>query len=276
LLPLTVPKLAKSSLSINTTSTLTLSWPCRLPFTLTDAELSLIPVLLRWKENERGMMKDQPSFRLPKIKKACKKVNVPLSQALSLRRHHIQQMSSYRRQCCLGDEQDIRDSAALFETAIGLYLNQQSVPYVTEAMQKQQHLETNRKSSDDGEPVKQQAPTPDFLLSVPIQIVHHNQVTNNNDHEHAISWIEAKHFYGASTIPQDNKSAVGRIIKTAQRYRDLYGPGAMVFAYGVSDKLARELAQVGVLALDSGPADMGPVVDHLQTWCADKNGVILP
>jgi hypothetical protein len=94
-----------------------------------------------------------------------------------------------------------------------------------------------------------------------------------------VNWIEAKMFYGASTIPHDNKSAVGCVLSTATKYVQLYGEGAFCFMYGCGDKLARELYQVGVLVLDcSDPegVDLEPVQQQQRQWCANKDGLILP
>jgi hypothetical protein len=98
-------------------------------------------------------------------------------------------------------------------------------------------------------------------------------------HEFVVGWVEAKMFYGASTIPQDGGSAVGCLAKTARKYVRAYGPGAMVFAYGCGDRLARELEDLGVLALDCGcsdAVDLAPVEGHQRTWCANPDGEILP
>lgn len=56
-------------------------------------------------------------------------------------------------------------------------------------------------------------------------------------------------FYGASTIPSDNKSAVGCILPTATKYVKCHGPGAMIFAYGFGTQLEQQLLDVGVIAL---------------------------
>jgi len=87
-------------------------------------------------------------------------------------------------------------------------------------------------------------------------------------------------FYGASTIEHDGKSAVGCLLNTARKYTRVHGKGAMVFLYGCGDRLAAELAQVGVLALDCGywnrnHVSLQALQDHQRTWCADKDRNIL-
>jgi hypothetical protein len=68
--------------------------------------------------------------------------------------------------------------------------------------------------------------------------------------EGIIHWCDAKMMYGSSTIPQNNKCAVGKILKTAQKYVKWFGPGALCFMHGCGESLAAELALIGVMALD--------------------------
>jgi len=248
-----------------------LQWPCKVPFTSVEAENSLLPILLKWGKKERGMMKDQPKYRLHQIKAACQKVNIPLSQALSLRRHHIQQLNPYHsiEQLRLGRMDDIQKSAKLFEESAEQYLRHLCIPIVTERMQKERHFQKNSEALKHGLRSQPLPPTPDFLLEKPIKIIARNE-------ESVVHWIEVKHFYGASSIPNDNKSAVGCILNKSQVYRDLYGPGAIVFAYGAGSELATLLNRMGIMVLDSGPLRMEAVVRHLRSWCADPNGKILP
>lgn len=92
-------------------------------------------------------------------------------------------------------------------------------------------------------------------------------------------------FYGASTIEPDGRSAVGAILEKCRRYVDLYGAGAVVFLYGCGDKLASELAEIGVSVIDSGGARGNPssrnhlslraMQEHQRSWCGDNDGNIL-
>lgn len=248
-----------------------LQWPCKVPLTSVEAEKSLLPILLKWGRKERGMMKDQPTYRLHQVKVACRKESVPLSQALSLRRQHIQRLNPYQplEQLRLGRMNDIQKSAELFEESAEQCLRHCSIPIVTERMQKERHSQRNSEALKQGLTYQPQPPTPDFLLDNPIKIIARNE-------ELVVHWIEVKHFYGASSIPNDNKSAVGRILNKSRVYRDLYGPGAIVFAYGAGLELATLLNQMGIMVLDSGPVKMEAVVRHLRSWCADSNGKILP
>lgn len=86
-------------------------------------------------------------------------------------------------------------------------------------------------------------------------------------------------FYGASTIDQDGKSAVGRLLSTARKYVRNFGDGAMVFMQGCGDQLAYQLAEEGVTALDCSSdetVDLRRVRAHQRIWCANEQRRILP
>ena len=89
-------------------------------------------------------------------------------------------------------------------------------------------------------------------------------------------------FYGASTIEHDGKSAVGTVLGTARKYVRVHGSGAMIFLYGVGERLAAELAAEGVTAMDGSSGDcrhngvdLSDLWAQQRTWCAAKNGTIL-
>jgi len=298
--------------------------------------------LLHWGKKERGMMKDQPKFRLEQVKKLCRRERVPLSLALSLRRHVMKNLNPYSRMSGLklGRDEDIRESAEIFERCVEEYLRRSTststsplmkngfscggsngsndgkscVEFWTEREQREHNKPYLRASATP----TRQPPSPDFVLKFPIRMkrfyYRHGSVKNTNDRRHSkqqhrhqkqhrnkcgnhndprdhdnedvvitdeqdVCWIEAKMFYGASTIPQDNNSAVGCLLATAKKYVRTYGPGAMIFMHGCGDDLARWLSEVGVLALDCGSRDtidLRPVLAHQRTWCANSNGQILP
>jgi hypothetical protein len=86
-------------------------------------------------------------------------------------------------------------------------------------------------------------------------------------------------FYGASTIEHDGKSAVGCLRNTALKYANVHGNGAMIFMHGFGDRLASDLAEVGVISLDCSCRDsisLERVEAHQRTWCGDRNGNIMP
>jgi hypothetical protein len=91
--------------------------------------------------------------------------------------------------------------------------------------------------------------------------------------------IEVKMFYGASTIEQDNRSAVGRLLETAKRYVHSFGPGAMVFLWGCGDRLAAQLNNEQVMVLDVRgleTLDLDEFIDYMRTWCGDSSGELMP
>ena len=232
-----------------------------------SSEEAMIEVLVRWKKKERGMIKDQPPFRLDKIKKQLRKSKgITLTQALSLRRHHMKLLNPKveMNRLRLGSNEDIRESARLFEEAVKEFLIKCRIAFWTETEQRQLFDNTG---------------TPDFLLRKEVVL---KKVRGRGDHsrlleQRKIHWIEAKMFYGASTIPHGTMGAVGGLLATAKKYVEEFGEGGMVFLQGCGDQLAADLAEVGVTALDcSGTVSLKTVQQHQRTWCADENGLILP
>lgn len=252
-------------------------WHSKRPHLPLATEQAMISTLVHWKKTERGMLKDQPRFRKQSVQNLCHKHQVPLSLACSLRRHHMQRLNPYAgtEKLKLGREEDVRQSASIFEDCVEQFLQRQNVPFWGEEELKQ-HFDKVRQ---DKAP---HPPTPDFLLHEEVLL---NIFLRRRDGQKrivvtkSICWVEAKMFYGASTIPHDNKSAVGCLLNTARKYTRTYGPGAMVFMHGCGERLAAELAEIGVLALDcSSPetVELGPVYAHQKTWCATPDGKIMP
>ena len=272
-------------------------WPRR-KFVPLAAEQHMMCVLLQHKK-ERGMMRAQPPFRILEVRDACNRNDVTMDQALSLRRHHIRNNHKCPNQeqvVELGTEVQIREAAALFEEAIANHLDAAGVSYLTEAAQR-----TLKKS------LGQQRPTPDFLLPTPLTVREAEALEASwthqwrcdasdgvmytqaefvqyyaRDGERAwaaaqhraahpggpLHWIEAKHFFGPSTIRMDGKSAAGKLVAVVDKYVRLFGPGAIVFSEGCGEALAAELEARGALVLDSTPLDLGRVHQQMATWCA--------
>jgi hypothetical protein len=283
-------------------------WYSAAPPIQTRVEQGLLDddLLLKYGRNERGMFRDKPEHVIAKLQKRTKRDKIPLLAALSLRRNHMKHMNPTRSmaQLRLGNEDDIRQSAQIFESVVERFLTAHNVTFYSEDEQKS-YIRAHRKP---GQPYP---PTPDFLLRVPIQIQpyrinhHHRHRGGGGGQKHklhkelmTVHWIEVKMFYGASTLPQDGKTGVGCLLQTAHKYVRLHGPGAMIFYYGFGDALQTQLANVGVLCLDAGGGgssttttsttnhattgspppvlDPSPVQTHQRTWCADANGRILP
>jgi len=262
----------------------TLPWYSPESYLPLSSEEALAPLLVQLGKKERGMMRDQPPFRLPQVLAMCRRLGVSVSTALSLRRHQMKALNP-RAMCMshlgLGRNEDILEAATIFEDSVEEYLRAAGVPYITEEQQRE-------RSSG---PLKA---TPDFLLSKPVSLTFErsgrpaslaNPIRKSKKKKNrsaqvrtigTVGWIEAKMFYGASSIPQGENSAVGRIMQTAEKYVALYGPGAMVFSYGCGRDLALRLGALGVAALDAHPVNLERLKKQQKTWCADREGRILP
>ena len=189
-----------------------------------------------------------------------------ISQACSLRRHHMSMLNPRLSKPALrlGTNDQIVGSAQLFEQAIANFLRRHSVEFLDEQQQRDKEAEDTCRL------------TPDFKLETPLslRVCANGQVLS----ERTIHWIEAKMFYGASTIPPDSKSAVGCVLPKMKKYVASFGPGCVVFMQGCGEGLATELDEIGVTALSclGTSVNLKAVHAHQKTWCADKNGNILP
>lgn len=224
------------------------------------AEEMILPLLIKHGSNEKGMMCKQPYHRVKKIRDACREHGIRLEQALSLRRTHIMNLNPCKRHLLnLGTFEDIRASAMIFEDIVKKYLMRHRLSFWTEDEQK--------KNVPQGTLC---GPTPDFLFHRPVQL----QISQNLTRP--IFWIEAKMFYGASTIPHGSNNAVGKVLEIARKYRDAFGPGAVVFSFGCGERMKVDLETEGIFALDSRVLDLRRMYEHQRKWCADRNGAILP
>ena len=293
----------------SSTNQLTLRWIHVEPHMPLKVEEDMNQVILKWGERERGMLKDQPAFRLKKIQERCNIHGVSLDQACSLRRHRMSQLNlcKSKEMLRLGSSKDIKASAELFEEAIAAMLKKKRIAFWSEHEQKALFKRRNPGQLIQG--------TPDFKMKNPILLhvetpavsilrpegrqhlrehdfkknqhrhTHHNQEQSSvippasQQHDRTIYWIEAKMFYGASTIPHDNRSAVGCILSKMTKYVQLYGEGAIVFSKGCGARLAEDLDKIGVTALScigNKDIDLSALRHHQRTWCGDANGNILP
>jgi len=198
-----------------------------------------------------------------------------MEQALSLRRHHMKLLNPHVKsmaQLRLGSNEDVRGAADVFERAVEGYLKGCGVLFRTEEEQK-------RRFEGMKQPGELMPPTPDFMLTGPVNLISHTIVDGDRDsakHGVRINWIEAKMFYGASTIPSGTSNAVGGILPTAKKYIKNYGPGAFVFSYGFGSELKAELGALGIPVLDAYPLDLREMQEHQKGWCANNRGDILP
>jgi hypothetical protein len=248
-------------------------WLCNEAHVPIASEEVMIHVLVKRGKKERGMIKDQPPFRLAQIRKKLEQAapGLRLDQALSLRRHHIRLLNPYRSMSVLrlGDEKDIMDSAEIFERVVETFLKEKSIAFFNDKEQRAKFPQNKY--------------TPDFLLPTPIDLKKIRQLDGDGNNrqileERRIHWIEVKMFYGASTIPAGTKGAVGNILPKVSKYVDAFGQGAIVFMHGCGDQLAEELSAVGVTPLCGAAIPnrlMKRVWRHQRAWCA-KGGSILP
>jgi len=222
-----------------------------------EAEETLLPLLFKFGKKERGMMKKQHYLRVKAIKEKCHEQGIRLDQALSMRRTHMMLLNPQVQsvsQLGLGKPEDIRTCSAIFEDSVGAYLQRHGIKFYTEEAQKEM-VQKGEKTP----------PTPDFLLKETIHL-----------DSKAVNWVEAKMFYGASTIPNDTKNAVGGLLRSATKYVDRYGPGAFVFSFGYGSQLKHALEEKGALALDARPLNLQKMKEHQLSWCANDRGQILP
>jgi hypothetical protein len=230
-----------------------------------EAEEALLPLLLQYGEKERGMMYKQHYPRIKAIQNACKQHKIHLDQALSMRRTHMMLLNPNIPDISrlgLGQLQDIRQSADLFEEAVASYLRRNGIRFYTENEQKSM---ARRKG-------QRLPPTPDFLLQESIIL----KSSSSSSSPQRIHWIEAKMFYAASTIPDGSKNAVGCLLQTARRYVETHGPGAFVFSFGYGARIKSVLEAEGVFVLDSKPLNLKQMREHQRSWCANNRGQILP
>jgi hypothetical protein len=256
------------------------------------------------------LLRDEPNSdsRYVKIKQACRQYNMPLSSALSLRLETVHWKNKNPNLRPAGFDSKVRKSAELFEVAVEQFMLEQ--------LQGQGRGQGGRRSDgddNDGMPDfwteddqrehnKKHSyppmPTPDILFCESVCCRRYVDSEDEGDEamedtdrmdedspnrkqvieEGIIHWCDAKMMYGSSTIPQNNKCAVGKILKTAQKYVKWFGPGALCFMHGCGESLAAELALIGVMALDCSSREavnIDAVEDHQRTWCGDRNGQIV-
>ena len=81
--------------------------------------------------------------------------------------------------------------------------------------------------------------TPDVLFSSPVTI---RSAQGAEDYR----WLECKNFHGGGKLGPMMK----KLAKQASKYKEVLGPGAIVFAAGASEELRRRLKDLGVGVLD--------------------------
>ena len=289
-----------------------LAWPRR-GYVSKSTEEQLLPVLLR-ERDERGMMRDAPAWRVDELRSACARHGVEMAMALSLRRHHVRQRNRGvpESQLHLGSQAEILAAATLFEEAVARHLERAGATFLTETQQRGRHSE-GQPRSPGGTPdfllqepllVDAQKLAADGGLYRAERRVDPSDGCSYSRAEFeewywgrspeakwanarrcpvrpppgplALRWVEVKHFYGASTIPLDGRSAVGKLLTTVQKYLQHHGAGALVFCGGCGDALAAQLEALGpVLVLDEVPLDLASVRAQQSKWCGSADGEVL-
>lgn len=131
----------------------------------TAVELALTPILVPYKQRERGMFKTQPARRLSQVQHACREHRIKIASALSLRRHLIRQYNPHVPMASLGlgKFEDVVGAARVFEESVQKELVSLAVEFYAEEEQKRYIQE--HKMPDMPYP-----PTPDFILKKSILI----------------------------------------------------------------------------------------------------------
>lgn len=229
-----------------------LVWNSTLDYIPLANELALKKEAYLGRGKEYGMLEHQTPERLARIRAKCEALTMTFRQASSLRSHYIMQHNRYsnaRDKLGLMSEALNREAAALFEDCVATFLEEHEIPYMDEDEQKR--IQPHGSS------------TPDNLLRETVDL----KWKNNALFE--INWVECKMFYAASTIPLDNKSAVGRLLTTARKYVDKFGTGAIVFSCGCGDEIATKLRDVGVIAVDADAITLTPLDNHRDLHTAN-------
>jgi hypothetical protein len=209
-----------------------IDWPClEIVRGGVGAEQAMAAVVCRPGETGRG--RDLGAARLAEIDVACAQHGMNRYQALSLRRQLMRASSLGRRD--LGGQGGQATSARLFEIAVETFLCTSGVPFLTPSQQKAQRGQNSRL------PV-----TPDILFIHPTKI---------NGRE--VRWLDSKLFYGNVLLLHKKSTAMCKVLKTAERYVRLMGPGALVFGQSFNGDLPAAFADLceQVVLLDATPVD---------------------
>ena len=93
---------------------------------------------------------------------------------------------------------------------------------------------------------------PDVRFKNPVRI---------NGHE--VHWIEVKTYYGCASLTS-KKIPVGKIPAQLARYRNAFGPGAVLFGQGFHEELEKRLVSHGTICLDFDERTLSEVTSVLE------------
>jgi len=231
----------------------------------------------------------QRKERFLRIYRTCRDLDVPVSSAMSLRvETALLRNRRNPKMRTLHEERRLAEASRLFEAALEGYLLQVVGPPLR--FWTERDVAKHNRKHNQGRGV-----TPDILFKQSVMCRRYLRRSDDSSggtqedggsgcgsggssvllSEQTIHWIDAKMFYGASTIDQGSPCAVGKLAARAEAYVDAFGPGALCLMSGCGADLARRLAGVGVVALDcSGgrTVRLDRVRDQLKTWTGSEMG----
>lgn len=128
-------------------------------------ETELEPILVPYEKKERGMFRNQSRHRLRQLRQACGRYSIPITTALSLRRHIMKRYhpDQTMAKLGLGSYEMINGAAREFEKAVQKQLEELNVEFYSEA--EQRRCINRNKPPDLPAP-----PTPDFVLKKTVRI----------------------------------------------------------------------------------------------------------
>ena len=196
------------------------NWPTTLRVPTAAQELCLVKFLDRdpgWADVEPDDYFELPQEQRQAFEAEAARLCISSSAAINLRRALM-----IDRNRLLGNTELAHAAGARAENAVGSTLARLGIAAESEAEQR----------------AAGSTCTPDYMLR-------RAAVINGQE----VRWIEVKLFFGAGIMRKSWAPSL-QAIKQAKRYMEAYGPGAVVFAKGHSEALARRMP-FGVLLLDS-------------------------
>lgn len=234
---LTMAPILSDAVGSASESSLCIDWSRALPIPTSSQELAALPTLLpgkwyswRLESYEPTKFADLPARRQEAIASIAVKHGLHLAQAASLRRQILGSAAPWKLH---GDEAAELEAATHFEDAVGRFLLRQGVVFLTQEGIKAEALAA-------GESISGLA-TPDFLIRCELKV-----------NGQPVRWIEVKRWYATGYAGLQPWQPSRKALKQLERYRTLYGPGAVVLLHGHSTGF-RERVHTDIQLLDAGP-----------------------
>jgi hypothetical protein len=234
---------ASATLGCISTACISVAWPSALPVPTTAQELRILPTLLpgprytwRLDSYESARIDELPRCRREAIAAASVRHGMDPRQAASLRRQVLGSAAPWKLH---GDEAAELVAATAFEDSVGCYLRRHSVAFLTQEGIKAEAVAEGKTTHG--------LATPDFLIRCELTIG-----------GRVVRWIEVKRWYAAGYAGLQPWQPSRKAPKQLERYRLLYGPGAVVFLHGYSAGF-RASVHPDVLLLDATPCGLRSV-----------------